>query len=216
MKRGCMKAIIAIILVFATVIIVVICRDETKIVISVDDLNICNEYYGIIDTDLSCKYKNLLYSDTCSFNSELETHGDEMIKFVKKIKHDIKIAYYDAYTDRGNITTDSIINGLEWMKTNNVKNVNLSLSTSVYNKRLSDWIKDNKDYITIYASYSNKVNSLDYPAMYNFVVGSDYEKAITHKNIDYIYKTNVVIIDSEKFVGNSYLSIISMLNRERK
>ncbi len=73
---------------------------------------------------------------------------------------------------------------------------------------------ENKDIITIYSSYNNKTNSLDYPSMYENVIGSGYKKEIEYKDIDMLYKSNRIIIIPKfnLYSGTSYLSLFTMLN----
>lgn len=92
-----------------------------------------------------------------------------MVKFLKDINVD-NIYYFDSRTENDKITADSIISGLEWMKSNDVKYVNISLSSKKKSEELSNWISDNKDTISVYASYNNLTQSFDYPAMYDDVI----------------------------------------------
>ena len=122
--------------------------------------------------------------------------------------------YFDASNNEGKIETKGIIEGLEWMVDNSVEKVNISLSTKTMNNELKSWIKDHNE-ILIYASYNNRINSYDYPAMYPKVYASGTDSRINYKDIDIKYKNNNIIILPNVFKiyhGNSYLSIISMLN----
>ena len=68
----------------------------------------------------------------------------------------------------------------------------------------------------IYASYSNLKNSIDYPAMYQNVIGCGYAKGALNKAIDNMYKSNRIIVWNNGlayYKGNSYLSLYTMLKK---
>ena len=68
----------------------------------------------------------------------------------------------------------------------------------------------------IYASYSNLKNSIDYPAMYQNVIGCGYAKGELNKAIDNMYKSNRIIVWNNGlayYKGNSYLSLYTMLKK---
>ena len=99
------------------------------------------------------------------------------------------------------------------MKEKGIKRINLSVSTCVYNQEIASWIKNNQD-IQIYASYSNLKNSIDYPAMYEDVVGSGFWEKIPYKENDVVYESNEIIICNHKiryYNGTSYLSLYTMI-----
>lgn len=173
-----------------------------------------NDRIGIIDTNLSQKSNMITYSNNTKFNGSEETHGDKLIEFIKKCQKTYDLYYYDATDNDGNIKTQKIIEGLEWMQSNSVKRVNISLSNKVKHKDLETWI-DNHNDIKVFVSYNNKYNSFDYPAMYENVIASGCDNRINYKAIDYKYKSNKIIIWPniiKVYTGNSYLSVLSMLN----
>lgn len=58
------------------------------------------------------------------------------------------------------------------------------------------------------------MNSLDYPAMYEGVIGSGYDERISYKEGDIKYDKNKVVIVPrlyEVYEGNSYLSPLAMM-----
>lgn len=172
--------------------------------------------YGIIDSSLSIKHRDsrIIYHELVDFTSKQITHGDALLDFSKYISNTSEIYYYDAFAEKGGITSASIISGLNWMLDNNVKKVNISLSTAIFSADLRDWIKENHEEIKIYASYNNKLNTCDYPAMYEYVIGSGSNDKINFKDIDRKYINNAVILSNhlgEKYVGNSYLSILTLV-----
>jgi len=165
---------------------------------------------GIIDSKLTKDYDNIICN---KYNTGLETvltHGDIMIGFAKKYCPNIKIYYFDATNENNKIDSKSIINGLEWMIKNQVKVVNLSLSSKVYNQDIVGWIDSHVNDITIFASYNNLQQTSDYPAMYTNITGSGVKNNIAKKNIDIIYHSNKIRFYndfSRKYDGNSYLSV---------
>ena len=123
----------------------------------------------------------------------------------------IKILYYNANYG-GKISTESIIDGLDELKEYGVNRINISLSSKVYSTQLQEWIDNNPD-IIVYASYNNKVNTFDYPAMYENVIASGEKNSkIEFKKNDVKYKSKKIISIRNKqlYNGNSYLSLISM------
>jgi glutamate dehydrogenase/leucine dehydrogenase len=96
---------------------------------------------------------------------------------------------------------------------NNIKKVNVSLSSKEYNQELNDWISTHKDVIQIYASYNNLINSYDYPAMYNNVIASGSNNNVEYKAIDINYKKSKIfyIPNIKLYNGNFFLSLITML-----
>lgn len=173
--------------------------------------------YGVIDGHISSEYQNVTYNTLNRFDDECITHGDLIVKFIRNLDNQSNIFYYDAENEEGKISSENIILGLNWMLNNGVDKVNISLSSSFYSKELEKWISTNADYIKIYASYNNKINSLDYPAMYQNVIGSGYNKKIKYKDIDKTYKTNKILVWTnilEKYEGTSYLSPWTMLSEK--
>lgn len=149
---------------------------------------IVNDAIGIIDGNISKKNANITYSIKKKNKSIEPTHGDKLVKFLNSICDNPSIYYYDASNEDDDITTEGIINGLEWMVKNNVEKVNISLSSKEYSDELNNWISLHKDVIKIYASYNNLINSYDYPAMYDYVIASGSNKNIEYKDIDFNYK----------------------------
>lgn len=143
-----------------------------------------------------------------------KTHGDEMVQFAKEYAPEIEIYYYNATSSDGKIHSENILSALEWMKENNIKYVNISLSSARYNRQIEEWINNNKD-IIIYSSYNNLEQSADYPSMYDNVIASGIKNRIPKKDIDLIYKSNKIKLKhnlSKTYQGNSYLSIYSTIN----
>lgn len=173
-----------------------------------------NDDIGIIDFCLKQEYRNVIYSDEqYNLNGDV-SHGDMLIDFIENTNYDGTIYYYAAVNNDGNISTEKIIEGLNWMLEKNIKRVNISLSSKLYNNELESWIKEH-DEINIYCSYNNKYNSVaDYPAMYAGVIASGVDRRITYKEEDAKYTSNRMVTIKDKvklFVGNSYLSVYSML-----
>jgi hypothetical protein len=175
----------------------------------------CKYRVGIIDTSLSSKHDNVVYNENANFSSNINTHGDEMINFLFDCQENVDLYYFDATNEDGLINTDKLIEGLDWMTTNSVKRVNLSLSNRIKHNELETWILKH-DEIEVYASYNNKINSLDYPAMYEGVYASGSDSRIKYKDLDFKYTSNRILILSNVFKifnGNSYLSVLSMLKK---
>lgn len=157
---------------------------------------------GIIDGRLTHKSEIITITNNeinrQNKNDEDREHGDLIVEFIEKAS-DAKVAYYDASDADGKISTDSIIEGLNWMKENNIEYVNISLSGSKYSDDLQEWFNENQQ-IHVYASYNNVSNTFDYPAMYQNVIASGNNKDVMHKENDVYYKANKVVI--EKKYGN--------------
>lgn len=173
---------------------------------------------GIIDTYLTNEYDNLIYEKYTNNNiSNDMTHGDSIVQFIKDINYTGNIYYYSAWNGE-KITADALIEGLEWMKKNGIKKVNISLSSSKFSKNLKNWIITNKDVLRVYASYNNNLNTVaDYPAMYDYVLASGCDSRIPYKDNDIKYRSNKIIILSRMklkfYQGNSYLSPLSMIRK---
>ena len=199
-----------IIIIICLLVITIFCKN-ILIVNTKCNSNIVS--FGIIDGLLSeLKYDNIIYP---SINfSEEKTHGDQLVEFsnYKNFKGDIY--YYPAVDNYGKITNKSIVSGLNWMLDNNVKFVNISLSSKKYDSELENWIKQHPN-VKIYCSYNNQINTLDYPALYESTIASDTSKKINYKSIDKKYHTNKIFIYNKEwhfFEGNSFLSINTLLN----
>lgn len=167
---------------------------------------------GIIDGDLSIEHDNILNNVSMLKNGEMQ-HGDQILSFLEKYNKDIKVVYYDAEID-GKISTETLIAGLKWMLTHNIDNVCISLSSDFYSDTLESWINEHKNEITIYASYNNLYNSLDYPAQYTNVIGVGSDSKVIYKEKDIQCRTNNIILIDEKihlYSGNSYLAPLQMI-----
>lgn len=171
-----------------------------------------NGEIGIIDGNLTIQHKNII-GNSDIVKSDHVSHGDKMLEFANIYSPDSTIYYYDAVDNYGTINTETIISGLEWMKKNDVRIVNVSLSSSSYSEELENYILENSDELQIYASYNNVLQSFDYPAMYEGVKGVGKETRIEYKDGDISYKKNCVIVLNkiEIFYGNSFLSLIEAL-----
>jgi hypothetical protein len=172
-----------------------------------------SEPIGIIDTQLFNEY-DINYLNTSDAKAFGITHGDRLLNFLKDCKFEGNLYYYAAVNSNGFIKTERIIEGLEWLYANNVKKVNMSLSTKRYEKTLQEWISNHKD-VNIYASYNNLLNSLDYPAMYNDVIASGSDERIKYKSIDRRYSTSKIVmlngLTTINFDGNSFLSLVTAI-----
>lgn len=177
-----------------------------------------DENIGIIDTYINNTYDNLIvYKSKYKDIQEEETHGDQLIKFAKMLGYKNDVYYYEAVNEEGKIKTENVLKALEWMKENDVKRINISLSSKYKSYELEEWIKQNKD-IKIYCSYNNYFNSVkDYPAMYDSVVASGSNDKINYKTIDLKYNNNKIILINKNgiqfFEGNSFLSLYTMLSK---
>ena len=174
-----------------------------------------SEKIGIIDGKYTLEYDNVVYNISSDESLEEQTHGDKILDFAEKISNGLNIYYYDASNQDGIINTENILKGLNYMKNNDVKKINLSISSKKYSADIQKWINDNTD-IEIYASYNNLINSKDYPAMYENVYGCGKKVDIKFKDSDYIYSSNKIIIFPnifQTYKGNSYLSIYNTITR---
>ena len=101
------------------------------------------------------------------------------------------------------------------MKKNDVKYVNISLSSKKKCKKIQKWINNNKE-VKVYCCYNNKLNSIDYPAMCKNVIASGSLSKVKYKECDKKYRSQEIILLSwkkiEKFKGNSFLSLETILN----
>lgn len=137
------------------------------------------------------------YYDT--FDTTTNTHGDNLLQFIKSFAPNAKIYYYNAYTKEGNISSDSIISGLEWMKENKVDIINISLSTKICSEKLQNVISNNISEYKIYSSFNNKINSYDYPAMFENVFGVGVPNKINLNYIDYKFKSNKIFVFGKNY-----------------
>lgn len=178
--------------------------------ISIVTKDCSNQTIGIIDGKRSEIFNNVFSNNEITTNPEKQ-HGDYMIEFAQTYCDNVKIYYYDASNDSGSIKTDGILDGLNWMLNNNVKKVDLSISTKIYSKDLENWIKEHNKSIQLYSSYNNLLNSRDYPAMYDYVIASGSNSKIPYKDFDTKYKKNIIILNGKTYEGNSYLSLYTLL-----
>jgi len=170
---------------------------------------------GIIDSDLSKSSKDLdiISAENVTFSKEAHTHGDEMIKFLRDLNQEAEIYYYNA-EEQEKIRTETIIDGLNWMKVNGIKYVNVSLSGKRKNKELEKWIDANYPTIKVYASYNNQLNTYDYPAGYEKAIGSGTDPRIEWGENDRKYRSNKILVlpALNQYAGNSYLSLLSLIS----
>ncbi len=170
------------------------------------------EVVGIIDDSLyeNCN-ENVIYEG--EIIEDKKSHGQDMLNYMESIGYTNTIYYFSAEKS-DNINSDSIIEGLEWMKDNGIKRVNISMSSKKKSQDLVEWISNNSD-IKIFCSYNNIVNTYDYPAMIDGTISSGSNVEVNYKVSDVVYKSNDVIVLNNGvhyYKGNSYLSIMTMLN----
>lgn len=173
-----------------------------------------NESIGIIDECLSYDHSNVKQSNQTAYSASDKTHGDLMLEFLDHCSIE-NVYYFDASAETGHISADSLITGLEWMKANGVKYINISLSSKKKSQALEDWISENKNAVTIYASYNNLEQTFDYPAMYDDVIGSGSNKTFMNPEKDRCYISNKILMGFDLkncYNGNSYLSLYSLIS----
>lgn len=88
-----------------------------------------------------------------------------------------------------------------------------------YSEELETWINKHHEEITIYASYSNLYNTVDYPAQYANVIGVGSGLRVAYKENDTKYRTNRILLIRNGiylFNGNSYLAPMQMVSDKRK
>lgn len=179
--------------------------------------NNSNKTFGIIDGSLFNKHNNITKIHSAISNVvSSKQHGDNVLEFLNNVAPNVPFFYYNAEID-GEITSENIIDGLQWMVESNVDCVAISLSSKCYSEELENWISHNSDKIEIYASYNNTLNSFDYPAQYESVIGVGTSEVVNSKDIDVLYKSNNIIVMSfgiKRYSGNSYLTPYTMLKRE--
>lgn len=174
---------------------------------------------GIIDEDLSMisekKVQVYCYNKLEPNLENQSTHGDQLMDFVESFSPNINIYYFSAYDPiRGTITEEKILEGLIWMNENDVKNINISLSSKAYSENLETRLSDFEN-MNIYCSYNNLANSLDYPASYNQVIGVGKINNSNKTTIKRAYSTNKILVinnfESKYFEGNSFLSLLTAI-----
>lgn len=202
-----------ILLVFVLLIVLIISLYANNIFIVPINKN-SNRSLGIIDGSLFNKHNNITeIHSTISNVVSSKQHGDYILEFLSNVAPNISFFYYNAEIG-GEITSDNIIDGLQWMADLNVDCVTISLSSKHYSEELENWISNNSDKIEIYASYNNTLNSFDYPAQYESVIGIGTFEVVNSKNINILYKSNNIIVISsglKRYSGNSYLTPYTML-----
>ncbi len=206
------KICLIIISIIASITLIVVYMQNKYLFVKSDIQT--KQVIGVIDGKLSNYNDIITKSNIKDYTNDEITHGDQILNFVKEICN-AKVAYYDASDVLGKVETEQIILGLEWMKKNHIKYVNISLSSNKYDKDLDDWISENKNDVIVFASYNNIANSFDYPAMYEDVIGSGIDSNIVKKDNDVLYSSNNIIINynfNKNYQGNSYLSMISLLD----
>lgn len=213
MKRKYKYKIYLIILI-AILCFVIIFISRKYIIVKCDDENY-NVLIGIIDGHISKEYNNIFKSNVVKKEKKV-CHGDYVLESVFFINNNIHLYYYDAEKN-GYINSESLLAGLSWMKDNDVKYVSISLSSKYESRELQKWIDDNSKQMKIYASYNNKENSLDFPAMYDGVIGVGKKQM---KDIDKVYNCNELIyLRKDKLLfrkGNSFLTPYAMIEDIKK
>lgn len=209
MKRKEIKRIIFAVLICFFVLLVF---SRLHIVVG---QKIMDEPIGVIDGQRSYVYANEIYNGVVSSDLKEKTHGDRVLECINIYSKEAQVYYYNASGEDNVISTEEIMDGLEWMLENDIRKVNISLSSKNYSKEMEEWISLHRNQIQVYASYNNLKNSFDYPAMYSHVIGSGSEN-IEYKEGDKKYRGNVVVFlpKMKVYSGNSFLSLITMLESE--
>lgn len=170
--------------------------------------------FGIIDGNLFSVHKNIAeFNSSKVGRASSKQHGDNILEFLEYIASNVSFYYYDAEVS-GEISSAQIIEGLQWMISQNVNCVVLSLSGKRYSEELEKWISAHINRIKIYACYNNLLNTFDYPAQYEGVVGVGTTDVMQHKDSDILYKSYNIIVMSPRikyYQGNSYLAPYAML-----
>lgn len=207
------RKIVLILVAFLLLSVIVLSNDVTYIIGS---YNGQIEKIGIIDDCLTSIYSDKVFYYGELYENDKKTHGDELVQYIIKRGYSGEVYFYSALNKYGDVDSDSIIEGLEWMKEHNIKRVNISLSSKRKSNELQEWIKDNEE-VQIYCSYNNKDNTYDYPAMLAGVTASGANKYIEYKPNDCKYNSNRIVIFNKGihlFYGNSYLSMETLLTHE--
>lgn len=177
--------------------------------------NETEKVYGIIDGVLNIEHSNIIKSNGSEEITSEMMHGDTVLKFMDNVASEISFYYYNAETADG-ISSKSIVDGLQWMLENDVDAVSISLSSKYYSEELEDWIEQNSNKMTIYASYSNEANTFDYPARYDGVIGVGTVDTPEIGNKDVVYRTNNLVTITSKlkiYKGNSFLAPYTMIHQ---
>jgi hypothetical protein len=205
-KKGIVQVIVIIvIIVFANYV-------HSNYIIKIEKKNLNSRKYGIIDDALYSKRKDVIYLNSVYDEQESFSHGEELCDFIRDNYKNYSIFYYNAEIN-GEINSKGILNGLDKLESMGVKRINISLSSKIYSDDIQNWVTNHAD-IAVYASYNNKMNSYDYPVMYDGVIASGVSgEVVDFKKNDVKYKTKKIIsaFSLKLYSGNSYLSLISML-----
>lgn len=185
------------------------------IIVDYNDFSNVDVKVGIVDDALSTESKCVIEKNNKRL-SKNTSHGDTLLDFIEDASN-IQVYYYDALNKNGKIDSESIIDGLEWLKSKDVTFINISLSSKKISKKLEKWLNENPK-IKVFSSYHNNIQSADYPSMYNNVTGSGVNSIVMDGDKDKIYRTNRIFLPKKgKFYhGNSYLSILTMLEHIRE
>lgn len=205
-RKYILFAIIIIIAIigFNTFIIVCPSHDYPATIAIIDVC--CSEKHDTLDIEYA-------FDEGVPHEHSQDTHGDLLLDFLEKMEYGGKVYYYNVALD--SVTTEDIENGLNWAKANRVSCVNISQSSTIYSESLQQWIRENHDTV-VYASYNNLLNTWDYPAMYDGVIGcTKRNMEISYKKIDRLYRTNHLLVLNKGihiYDGNSFLSLLTALN----
>lgn len=181
-------------------------------VILTDSKAVNTQKFGLIDGDLSYSHKNVTNMDEIDVEqSKKASHGDSILEFLQSWRPSFSFYYYDS-EENGIISSENLIDGLEWMIENGVEYVSISYSGKYESEELKDWINKHSDEITIYASYNNYSNTLDYPAMYKKVIGVGCN--VTKKKDVSVRNNRLIVCDGIslfRYQGNSYMAPYIMI-----
>lgn len=192
-------------------IFICVVKNQYTILTSHDNVE-CSKRFGIIDGNLSYVHNNVQNKNYTIVEGD-KTHGDEILEFLQLYSSDCCFYYYDV-EEEDRIDSKSILDGLKWMLKNDVNCVSISLSSKYYYSDMENWLNKHSGEITVYASYNNHLNTLDYPAKYNRVIGVGSSKKIEKKENDIIFKNNKVILfvsGIKYYKGNSVLTPYAMV-----
>lgn len=175
---------------------------------------------AIIDGELANYEKgevHLITKTNNRINTKMNSHGAKMIGFLERLCVDYEVYYYDASDNNGTVRTSLIELGISMLEEIPVANINISLSGMIFSTNLEETI--NNSIKKIYASYNNELSSLDYPAMYEGVIGVGIKQNVNFKKEDVFYNSNRIIIKDKWntiYSGNSYLSLIESIKEESR
>ena len=172
---------------------------------------------GIIDDNLSYDLgKGIIIRQHAKNGSASgESHGEDIISFLRHAGYAGDILYYSAENDDGIIDNNGVLKGLQWLSNHGAERIAVCLSTSRYDVRIEEWIRNNPD-IKIYSSYNNIVQSQnDYPSMYEGTYASGCDSNIGYKQTDrHYFSSRILTIGCgvQYYHGNTYLALISLLS----